>query len=312
MRAPSARGHRRRGGLALLFLILLLAVAWTPAPRVGDGQDSSAIVVTQLHVFVARSEGGLGIGEYYLLSNTGKGTYEGMEDPQTGGQVTVCFTLPEGAQDLRFDGPGLGERFVEVEGGFADTEPIPPGTATVEVFFTYELPYREGVQVERTFTVPVTSVVLVTAEEGWALDGRGIASAGVLDTQMGPALSYTAGPLETGESLVFGVVADQSLSASAPAAPGVGAPVPARNTAREVAIGLVVLAAALAVVYLLWRSPSPGPIPGRARRGVEIIARLDADFEAGRVAESKYRRDRAMYKRQLRVVLGEVGYQDDD
>jgi hypothetical protein len=273
---------------------------------VGDGQDSSTIVVTQLHVFVARSEGGLGIGEYYLLSNTGEQTYEGLEDPQTRERVTVRFTLPQGAQDLRFDGPGLGERFVEVEGGFADTEPIPPGTATVEVFFTYELPYREGVQVERTFKVGVTSVVLVTAEEGWALDGRGIASAGVLDTQMGPALSYTAGPLGIGEPLVFGVVADQPSPAVAPETSAV------RNTAREVSIGLVTMAVALAVVYLLWRSPSPGPIPGRARRGVEIIARLDADFEAGQVAESKYRRDRAMYKRQLRVLLGEVGYQDDD
>lgn len=307
MRAPSARGRGRGSALALLLVALLLAVAWAPAPRAGCGQATSDIVVTQLHIFITKSAGGLGIGEYYLLSNTGEQTYEGVEDPQTGERVTARFALPEGAQGLRFDGPGLGERFVEVEEGFADTEPIPPGTATVGVLFTYEMPYREGMQVARAFAVPVMSVVLVIAEEGLALAGDGVTSAGVLDTQMGPALSYTAGPLAAGESLVFSVITGME---SAPAAPVTSTP--ARNTVREAAIGLLALAVAVSVVYLLWRLPGPGPIPGRARRGVEIIARLDSDFEAGRVTESKYRRDRAMYKRQLRVILGEVGYQDDD
>ena len=258
MRAPSVGDRRRPGGLILLSVILLLAVAWAPAPQAGDGQDASAIEATQLHFFVTRSEGGLAIGEYYLLSNTGEQTYEGVEDPQSGERVTVYFTLPEGAQGLRFDGSGLGERFVEVEGGFADTEPIPPGLATVEVLFTYELPYREGMQIRRTFGVPVASVVLVVAEDGLALEGDGVVPAGTLDTQMGPALSYTAGPLQVGEPLVFSVVAGTE---SAPVAPVASSPT--RDTTREVAIGLVAIAAALAVAYLLWRSPAPGPCHSR-------------------------------------------------
>lgn len=309
MRASSVRGCRQWSAFALLLITLLMTAAWAPAPQTGDGQDSSAIVVTQLHVFVTKSEGSLGIGEYYLLSNTGEQTYEGLEDPQTGERVTVSFTLPEGAERLRFDGPGLGERFVEVEGGFADTEPIPPGMDTVEVLFTYDLPYRAGMQVERTFEVPVTSVVLVIAEEGLALEGEGVAPAGMLDTQMGPALSYTAGPLEAGESLVFSVVAGRQQSSVVPAAPAPAAPAPARNTAREAAIGLVAMAAALAVVYLLWRSPAPGPCPAEARPLVEEIAALDADFEAGRVEERAYRQKRDALKRRARKLLGKAGEQ---
>lgn len=288
----------RRARLIPLLVTLLLAVAWAPAPQTGDGQPPSDIVVTQLHIFITRSESGLGVVEYYLLSNMGQQTYEGVEDSQTRERVTIHFTLPEGAQGLRFDGPGLGERFVEVKEGFADTQPIPQGMATVEVLFTYELPYREGVQVERTFGVPVISVVLVIAEEGLALVGDGVTPAGTLDTQLGPALSYTAGPLEAGEPLVFSVVAGQSLSALAPAAPAL-----TRNTAREVAIGLLALAVALTVVYLLWRSPAPGPCPVEIRPLVEEIAALDADFEAGGTEEGVYRQKRDALKRRVREAL---------
>ena len=295
---PSVGGRKRRVGLTLLPVILLMAVAWAPARQAGDAQDAAAIEVTQLHIFIASSEGGLAVGEYYLLSNMGEQTYEGVEDPQAGERVTVSFTLPKGAQGLRFDGPGLGERFVEMEGGFADTEPIPPGMATVEVLFTYELPYREGMQIERAFDVPVMSVVLVIAEDGLALAGDGVVSAGVLETQMGPALSYTAGPLEVGEPLVFSVVAGTT---SAPVAPAASASV--RNTVREVAIGLAAIVLALVAAYLLWRSPARGPCPVEARPVVEEIAALDADFKAGRVEEEPYRQKRDALKRCVREVL---------
>lgn len=307
MRSLFVGRRKRRVGLILLSVILLLAVAWAPAPHMGDNQDASAIEVTQLHVFITRSESGLGIGEYYLLSNMGEQTYEGVEDPQSGRRVTVSFTLPEGAQGLRFDGPGLGERFVEVEGGFADTEPIPPGMATVEVLFTYELPYREGMQVERSFQVPVTSVVLMVVEEGLALGGGEVVSAGVLDTQMGQALSYTAGPLGVGETLAFSVVVDQSPSAIFPETPAAGSPALARNPAREAAIGLVAIAVALAVAYLLWRSPAAGPCPAEVRPMVEEIAALDADFVAGRVGEGAYHQKRDALKRRARKMLGQIG-----
>jgi hypothetical protein len=306
MRSPSVYS-RKRMGLIPLLVTLLLAVAWAPAPQTGAVQPPPDIVATQLHMFITRSEGGLAVGEYYLLSNTGEQTYVGVEDPQTGERVTVSFTLPEGAQGLRFDGPGLGERFVETEEGFADTEPIPPGMATVEVLFTYELPYREGMQVERLFEVPVASVVLVIGERGLALAGDGVISAGMVDTQMGPALSYTAGPLETGEALVFSVVADQSPSVAVPEAPAAGTSALPRNTGRESAIGLAAMAVALAAAYLLWRSPAPGPCPAEARPLVEEIAALDADFEAGRVEEGAYRQKRDVLKRRVRKALGQAG-----
>jgi hypothetical protein len=213
----------------------------------------------------------------------------------------LTVTAPAGAENARFDNAGLGERFLEREADFADTEPILPGTATAEVLFNYDLPYREGLHVERAFDVPVASVVLVLPDEGMVLEGTGLTAEGTMDTQMGPALSYTAGPLAAGEPLAFTLVAGPPPVPFAPAGEGSST----RNTALETAVGLVGLAVAVVAIYLLWRPSSPGPLPARARPLVEAIAALDAGFEAGQVVEGAYRRKRKALQRQLRGLLSE-------
>jgi hypothetical protein len=260
------------------------------------------IRVTQLHVFVTRDGDCLQMGEYYLVSNTGDRTYVGVEDAETGQRATLTFTLPEGAEGLLFDGPGLGERFLEREEGFSDTEPVLPGTATVEVFFGYRLPYREGLHVERVFGTPVDSVVLVLSGEGMALEGAGLTLEGSLDTQMGPALSYIAGPLAAGEPLTFTLVAEPVGEQESG-----GAEEQRDSGARETAIGLATLAVAVVAVYLLWLPPAPVSLPARARPLVEAIAALDVDFEMGRVREKTYRQKRQTLKQRLCVLLSGGG-----
>jgi hypothetical protein len=64
-------------------------------------------------------------------------------------------------------------------------------------------------------------------------------------------------------------------------------------------MGLVALAVALAVAYLLWCSPPPGPCPVEVHPMVKEIAALDADFEAGREGEGDYRQKRDVLKRRV-------------
>jgi hypothetical protein len=258
------------------------------------------VQVTQLHVFAGVTGGQLQMSEFHLVGNAGDRTYVGVQDPETGERTTLTFTLPEGAEGLSFDGPGIGERFLAREGGFADTRPILPGSAGGEVFFSYELPYYEGMRVERTFDQSVGSVVLVTPAEGIALEGSGLESAGVVDTQMGPALTYTAGPLAAEEPLIFAVV-DTASAASGGA--------PARNTTGEVAIGILALGVVGVIAYLLWQSPATGEPPPETRPLVEKIAVLDADFEAGRVEDKLYRQSREALKQRLYAMLS--GQADD-
>lgn len=264
-------------------------------------EDPADVQVTQLHVFASVTGDRLQVSEFHLVGNAGDRAYVGVQDPEIGERVTLTFTLPEGAEGLSFDDPGIGERFLVRDGGFVDTQPVLPGSATSEALFSYELPYRAGMQVARTFDLPVASAVLVTPGEGIALEGSGLEPAGTVDTQMGPSLAYAAGPLAAGESLVFAVV-ERSSDGVVPISSD-GAPV--RNVAGEIAIGLLVLGASGAIAYLLWQSPTPGEPTPKVRPLVQQIAALDTDFEAGRVEDKSYRQKRDALKQRLYAILSE-------
>ncbi|HHS97851.1 MAG TPA: carboxypeptidase regulatory-like domain-containing protein [Chloroflexi bacterium] len=270
-------------------------------------EDPATVQVTQLHVFINELEGQLLVEEYWLIGNEGERTYVGREDPETGQRVTLQVTLPEGAQDLTFDGPGLGDRFVERPNGFADTRPIPPGGTTVEIAFFYTLPYQEGLQVEQAADVPIGSVVVLMVQGDLALEGAGLEPMGTVDTQMGPAFSYIGGPLAAGEPLAFTLVpAPPTTEEPAPPA-GHPATAPARNPARETAVGLAALAAAIVGALLLWRAPSPGPVPPRIRPLVERIAALDAEYRSGQIPEGTYLKRREQLKREIQALWEREG-----
>jgi hypothetical protein len=262
--------------------------------------DPATVQITQMHVFISGGGDRIQVGEYCLISNTGDRTYVGVKDPETGQQTTLNFTLPDGAEELHFDDPSSGERFLEREGGFVDTEPIPPGNATTEVLFSYQLLYQEGMQIARTFEVPVASAVILLSVQGLALEGNAIIPGDSMNTQMGSALSYTAGPLAVGEVLNFALVARPEAAMPPSTLPDSTSPL---STAQKNGIGLVVLAVATAVVYWLWRSPTSDTLPSQARPLIEAIAALDADFEAGQVEEGAYRQKRKSLKQQLRLLL---------
>jgi len=259
------------------------------------------IQITQLHLFITSVEGHIQIGEYHMIGNTGDRTFIGVEDAETGQRVTLNLTLPDGTESLSFDGPGLGERFLEHEGGFADTEPITPGEATIKTLFSYLLPYHEGMLVERAFEVPVASVVILLSDEGLEVAGEGIITGDPMNTQMGQASSYTAGPLAAGETLSFRLIERAVVQQT-----GGGTREQGDVGIGGITVGLVALAAAMVAVYWMWwRTPASEPLPARARSLVEKIAALDDEFEAGQIAEKTYRRKRKALRRDLHSLLVE-------
>lgn len=252
-------------------------------------EDAREVSVGQLHVFVERLEDRLRVGQHCVVSNDGARTYVGSSRSGSGSPTTWAVALPGGAEKLRFDGGELGGRFIAMGDGFGDTRAIPPGRVSVEVSFSYEVAYSDGQPTEQAFDVPVDGFVVVLIGEGARLEGAGLSAEGPLETQMGPATSYTGGPLDAGEPLSFAVV---------------GTGVAAAETERtdelaEVAVGIAVLALSGAAVYWLWRSPLPGSVPRHVRTEVEVIAALDRDFERGYVSERVYREKREALKRRL-------------
>jgi hypothetical protein len=287
--------------LVAVCLALLLVPVLVEAQ--GTTEDPGQIVIEQAHIFVTPLQEGLEITEYYLLSNRGTETYVGERTrSETGPSITVVFPLPVGADELRFVEEGEpGERYRIHEEGVADTRPIPPGQATVEVGFDYTLPYEVGEVVVREFPLRTEAVVLVVPGERLALAGSQIAYRGPLEMEDTTVGTYAAGPLEAGESLSFSVVLATGEAEEVPVAPAVG-----RHRTREVGLGLVALAGAIAAAYSLWAGEQAPPAPEEVRPLVEAIAALDARFEAGEVEEEAYRRERARLKAEALQALASV------
>lgn len=256
-------------------------------------EDAADVAITQLHVFVNQMGERVQVGEYAVLANTGSRTYVGASDE--GVRTTWSTRLPQGAENLQFESGDLGGRFIPLDDGFADTRPIPPGGSGVETSFTYEIAFREGLEIEQLFDVPVRSAVLVLPEGDWGLQGTGISAEGMLDTQMGPALSYTAGPLSAGEPLAFSLSARPSADTVRPVSERPGG----------LAFGIAAFVAAGVVVTLMWRPPSPSPMPAKVRAQVEALAALDSEFETGRLSEEAYREKRRSLKQRLRNTLSD-------
>lgn len=269
--------------------------------------DISFISIEQAHLFIVPMGDRVRIAEYYIVGNSSDRTFAGTENAD-GAFTTLTFKLPPGASNLTFDSAGLGERFVGDTTAFADTLPIPPGDTTVDVDFSYELPFSEDMRVERTLDVPVNLVALIINSETIGLEGEALVLGGMMNTQMGPSASYSAGPLAAGEALAFTFGEQTQTMTAGGTTPGGTSPTTptstarpgTRNASRETGMGIVALALAGVASYLLWTSvAATTPMPEHARPLVEEIAALDASFVAGEVDEEAYQQQRATLKRRL-------------
>lgn len=257
-------------------------------------ENPEHVSIAQLHFFVNKLDGKVQVGEFAVVANTGHRTFVGLPDVE--GPRTWSVTLPKGADGLRFDGAELGGRFVRTEDGFADTRPVPPGDASVETSFTYEIPFEEGLSIEQVVDLPVRAAVLVLPEGGWSLVGERLSSEGTLDTQMGAALSYTAGPLAASEPLSFRLVPREAGN------------VPAEPTAQGgsgggLIWGVAALAAAGVAAAAMWTSGQDTTMPVEVEDHVRAIAALDHAYEGGDVAEQVYRERRRSLKQKIRQTL---------
>ncbi len=265
--------------------------------------DPATVRVDQAHFFIVPAGDRVHMAEYYMLGNGGDRAYVGTPDPITGERTTLSFSLPPGAENLSFENGALGERYQGDESQFSDTQAILPGTATIEVSFRYEMAYQEGMELQRSVAVPIESVVFIISSESIGLSGEGMEFKGVMDTQMGHAASYIAGPLDADELLKFRFVQQtQPLQSMTPTTPDKAAP-HARAPSQEVGIGIVALALSGLVSTMLWQPRASLPMPDLVQPLVEQIAALDARFEDGHIIESDYQHERATLKRRLREKL---------
>jgi hypothetical protein len=255
----------------------------------------------------------LRVSEIHLFGNAGDRTYVGLPG-EDGSLGTVAIPLPENAVGIAFEQENSAERFVEVGGGIIDTQPVPPGQETSMVFFSYHLPVMgDTVPLERSFSYPLAHMNLLVAQPGLQLNSDDLQMQGPQSFQGRPYDLYALDDLAVNAPLAMEFVPVEVPDTAPDPAGGAGAmpPVGGQNVAgtstrgsqallRWLGFGLVALAVVGVVFYGATRSQPPraaGSVPSlsanpETRKLLAELADLEDAFEAGRVDEADYERQR--------------------
>lgn len=137
--------------------------------------DPANVQVDQMHVLFDFAEDGLEAKEIYILSNTGERTVKDVYQLDVDKTATLEFPLPSDA-DYIFFKPDDQDRFVQLDGGFADTYPILPGAGSVRIMVNYLTPFSNGRIYTYTAPLNILSMnLLVEEESNVILQGEGLA-----------------------------------------------------------------------------------------------------------------------------------------
>lgn len=251
----------------LLGTLVLLASLWlAPAAFALDGEGTPTffphgedagisqaqppdIVIERAHLLIRITDEGVQVGEMVVVSNLSQGMYMGSE---VAGQpaATLRFFLPAGATQLIFEAGELGQRFIEVEGGFVDTQPLPPGEAAAQLLFSYMLPAQKAVwTLEHRYAYPVKALNVLVAGEGWDMFSDQVAYVGTMGSD--PLyMNFSAQDVPANQvvRLIFAPRKGQPAAGARPAHTSVQ-PILLWIT---LALGLLLVIALL--TYPLWRS----------------------------------------------------------
>ncbi len=281
------------------------------------------IAITRAHLIIDFQSKLMMVTEVFFVANTGDRTYVGSTGESTHGG-TVRFSLPAGAVGLQIQDEQASQRYLPLENGFVDRNPVLPGGEPRQIIFSYHLPYDSS-----TFTFsselfyPISAINVLVADVGVQVTSDQVALEGKMG---GPGQSYLnlAGQnLPKGTTLTLNFAnLPQEVSA-----PGMDV-VPKSNQSALlwIAGGLLALAVALGFGYPMLRrqAKAPAAIPQQERRAVadvadeEIdleverqellleLARLDDDFEDGKIDEAEYERERAELKAELVAVMRQL------
>lgn len=226
-------------------------------------EDGSGIAIERAHVIVRPTDAGVTVSEMIAISNSGKGAYVGKAagaDPAT----TLRFYLPTGYTDLGFDAGTLGERFLPLADGFADTQPVRPGVGVDQIIFSYLLPGQKSAWTMQYRLAYPTKALNILVADGWVVSGSDVTYVGKMGSSAAAYLNYA----------VTNVTADRPISltfapGAAPAG-GVDMTTAATNTEATssgpssqptllwITLGALILALAIAVTYPFWGGAATG------------------------------------------------------
>jgi mono/diheme cytochrome c family protein len=258
--------------------------------------DTAGITISEMHFFVQDiSEGTATIVEFYIFDNGTDRAYIGEE--ATGSRRhTLRLSVPQDAQNLRFDGLGLGRRFFQEGDVIFDTDVVVPGPQAQQITMLYEVPYRGQQSFSREVFYPVVRwdvLVPVNASAGDPLTVSGLEDRGVQETPSGNLNLYVGQPATANTALTW-TLNGQPRGAAVPGA-----------DPRAIGIGLIAFGLSIGIAYFLFmrvRAIRAQQLSPAKQRDLLLrqLALLDDEFAQGKVKEADYRATRERLKEELR------------
>lgn len=271
----------------------------------GQGKTSESVNITVYDV--TKSAEIIRVSTAHTIINPGLNNLEIMviynfaNDTDRAYVGNLTFSLPQGATGIQFGGGLMEHSILPSHEGFIDTMPVLPGGR--EIVYTYNVTYSGGkYNFRQKLHYPVTGFNLFVQGEDIKIVSDRLANMGPMDMGTGTYYIYLRGQdLESGET----------VSATLSGLPG---SFNQKLMIILVAAALTVMAVGAGVFYRRTRGktraqpvrvegkPALSAAEGSDRRERKLLielARLDDDFDAGRIQEEAYRAQRAAKKAQL-------------
>jgi len=275
-----------------------------------ENPEQAVIQVERMHVFVDFTDETMSVGELHIFTNTGDRTFIGVEDDALGQRVTLRFVLPDGAQDLRFQMGGEGDRYLVTQDGFADTEAVRPG-ASQQVLYSYTLSYGEADTFDfvRPLTYPIANVNVLVPRLGMNVTSDRIELNEIRTVEGQAYLNLNGRDFAPGDELSvhFEGLQEIARQLEMPGETQQG------FDPKWIALGLAALALVGGLLYPSLRAsgkPMPPsqqaePTNERLTRLLQAIAHLDDAFETGSIDEANYRKQRQAIKSETLKLMRE-------
>ncbi len=275
--------------------------------------STAAVQVERQHIFFDAAQGGLLVGEIYILSNLGDRTIAGSNGEDTL-LSPLQFALPAAAANVTFEGDENG-RYLRTPDGFVDTSPMRPGEGTGQVVVRYVLLYEDGMTYTLAPNWPTNGINFLVPEGiGIALAGDGLSVEETRDMGDGRQVAiYNYGSIQPGESLSLTLTGELAVTAAIPTAEIIEAPESA-PISKNWAIGGMI-AGLFLIGTAVWWYLRPGAEDeeealtepdGSFDELVLQIAQLDAAHEQGNLDETMYWQQRNNLRQQAQSILAQT------
>jgi mono/diheme cytochrome c family protein len=272
--------------------------------------ESSVVEIERLHQIINFFEGAVGVNELYVVNNNSNSVFVGESgDPDEG---TFEILLPDDAQEISFQRAfGSMDNFVPTNdfvftgSGWADTFPLRPGPGSLVMLVSYALPYDDAATISHPILYSASAVNLALPDVGVTLvDAQDWADMGQLAMGSTNVSNFGKSDIPAGSVLILSLEGEPEL-----AEPSVGSTVLDSRLELFVGIGVALLVAGIAVVFIRrWQNELVGraiPLGSDRDELLQAIADLDDDYEAGLIGDYTYQREREQLKADLIAVWEE-------